>query len=155
MAPTGWRSVVFTRLMASQRPGSIALVGALFALSFDTVSQASLFAVAATHLGGLHSAVLLAVVFTFGMMLTDGFNGAVVARMLRHADVTARMASRMLGWAVVVAGVLTAMVELASLLSPGFGTWMDDRGTALSLVVVSCVGVAFVAGLFRWGKARV
>jgi hypothetical protein len=40
------------RLLGARHPIGIAAVGALFALSFDTVSQAALFAVSAAHFGG-------------------------------------------------------------------------------------------------------
>lgn len=41
----GWRCGVFARLLRARSPATVVAVGALFALSFDTVSQATLFAV--------------------------------------------------------------------------------------------------------------
>ena len=48
--PVGVRARLFARLTRVSRPGAIALVGALFAISVDTLSQAALFAITANQL---------------------------------------------------------------------------------------------------------
>jgi nickel/cobalt transporter (NiCoT) family protein len=47
----------------------------LGALSFDNMSQAALFALAGTQFGSVGHALTLGLVFTAGMLLTDGVNG--------------------------------------------------------------------------------
>ena len=47
VASVGLKGRFLGRLAQARRPGAVALVGALFALSFDTVSQSALFAMTA------------------------------------------------------------------------------------------------------------
>ena len=83
--PLGLKAGAFARLQRIENPLAMALVGALFAISFDTVSQAGLIAVAATQFGGFVPALAFASLFTLGMLLVDGLNGLWVARLLaRH-----------------------------------------------------------------------
>ena len=100
------RSASKGRLLGNLRhashPALIALVGALFALSFDTLSQAAFFALTATQFGGWQHALVLALLFTFGMLLTDGINGLWIARLIARADQVALVASRVMG--LVVSG---------------------------------------------------
>jgi high-affinity nickel-transport protein len=69
------------RLTGASHPAVIASVGAAFALSFDTISHAFLFAVS-----GWWFAAALGFVFTLGMVLTDAVNGLWVARMTTAAN---------------------------------------------------------------------
>ena len=55
---------------AARSPWAIAAVGALFALSFDTLSQTALFSLAAVQFGGLMHAQVLGALFVAGMLLT-------------------------------------------------------------------------------------
>ena len=57
------------KLSRTSHPVLIATVGAAFALSFDTVSQAALFSLAASKLAGWIFAVVLGLVFMAGMMV--------------------------------------------------------------------------------------
>src|SRR5512135_629154 len=63
------------RLSQAAHPALIAMVGALFAFSFDTLSQAALFSATSLQYGGAMSALLLAACFMTGMMVTDAANG--------------------------------------------------------------------------------
>ena len=78
----------------------MAAVGALFALSFDTVSQAALFAVTAARFGGLLHALLLGLPFAAGMRVADGLNGWWIACLLARAVRRAVLASRIMGLTV-------------------------------------------------------
>ncbi len=71
----GFKGRWLGRLQHASHPMLIALVGALFALSFDTLSQAALFSTTATQFGGVTNALLLSVCFMAGMMMTDAANG--------------------------------------------------------------------------------
>jgi high-affinity nickel-transport protein len=138
----GWRSGAFAQLLRADHPLTVMAVGTLFALSFDTFSQAALFAVTATQFGGWHSALLLALLFTAGMLLTDGANGYWIARLIRRSDRTARVASRVMALAVAGVSLLTAALVLATLLIPAADAWA--RGKELwfgsGIVAVLCVG---------------
>ena len=71
----GLKSRWFGGYSRVSHPLVIAAVGAAFALSFDTLSQAALFSIAASNVAGWAFSVLLGIVFMVGMVLTDGING--------------------------------------------------------------------------------
>jgi high-affinity nickel-transport protein len=58
--PVGVKGRWLGRLAQARSPVGVAGVGALFALSFDTLSQSALFAATATQFGGVGRALLLA-----------------------------------------------------------------------------------------------
>lgn len=51
------------------------LVGALFALSFDTMSQVAFFSISVQAGQSWMTPMLLGLVFMLGMIVTDGLNG--------------------------------------------------------------------------------
>ena len=102
VAPAGLKGRLLGRFVTVRRPWAVAAVGALFALSFDTVSQAALFALAAGRFGGVVHALLVAALFVLGMLVVDGINGVWISRLIRRADRTAVVASRVM--ACTVAG---------------------------------------------------
>lgn len=145
--PVGVRGRMLGGLMRTSRPGVVALVGALFALSFDTLSQAALLALAAQQVAGRQFGLALALVFTFGMALADGANGAWVASMLRAADRRARIASRVMSVAVGSLSLAVAGVGAARYLSPAAAAWLEGRELALGLVLLAAIAAAFVLAL--------
>jgi high-affinity nickel-transport protein len=147
VAPVAVKGRFLGRLQRTGNPVAIALVGALFALSFDTMSQAALFAVVGTQYGGAAHAAALGLAFTLGMLLTDGVNGLWIARLIRRADQTARIASRVMGLAVSLLGIGVATFGLLKYLSPTVGAWSDDRALALGLLVIGAVAAAFVVAV--------
>jgi high-affinity nickel-transport protein len=147
VAPVGIRSRLFARLTRTSHPGAIALVGALFAISFDTLSQAALFAVTATQFGGVAQAVALGLLFVLGMTLADGANGLWIAALLRSADARALVASRVLGLAVAALSLAVAAFALAERYSEALAAWAEGRELAFSLGVLATVALAFVLGL--------
>ncbi len=96
-------------------PGAwaVACTGALFALSFDTLSQAAMFALLAARFGGWEHALVLGLLFTGGMVLVDGVNGWWVFRLLRRTDRWGIRASHCMGWLVSFASFGVAALSLA------------------------------------------
>jgi high-affinity nickel-transport protein len=135
-----------SKLKGAGHPALIALVGALFALSFDTLSQAALFSVSATNYGGLIFALLLAVCFMVGMMVTDAVNGLWLSHLLRRADVNARIASRIMGITVALLSLTVAGLGLSRQFLPDAAAWQEGRelliGTSIILVVACSFLVA-------------
>lgn len=131
---------------ASGGPAAAAGVGALFALSFDTLSLAALFAVSASRQGGWQSALLCGLVFTAGMLATDGLNGLWITRLLRRSDQRALAASRLMGWAVVAISLCTA----------GLGVWGQCAASAIELpeLLPGAVVVATLLAAFVVARAR-
>lgn len=143
---TGWRSGAFARLLRAGHPLTVMAVGTLFALSFDTFGQAALFAATASPFGGWHSALLLGLLFTFGMLLTDGVNGYWIARLIRRGDRSARVASRVMALAVAGVSLLTAALVLATLLVPAADAWAQDKQLWFSTAIVAVIGLSFLMG---------
>ncbi len=142
----GWRCGVFARLLRARNPATVMAVGTLFALSFDTVSQATLFAVTATRFGGWQSALFLALTFIAGMLLTDGLNGWWIARLVRRSDQTARIASRVMALAVSGVSLLTAGLGVATQTVPGIDAWADDKALWFGAAIVLVMGTSYLVG---------
>jgi len=149
--PVGLKGRLLGRWSRAASPGLVALVGALFALSFDTLSQASLLAVGALPFGGWPCAVLLGGVFTFGMLLADGINGFWIARLLRRADQVALAASRAMGWTVASVSLLVALFGALKLALPGMAAWSEGKELGVGLAVVAAIAVSFALAI---GVAR-
>ena len=143
---SGWRSGVFARLLRAGSPLTVLGVGALFALSFDTLSQAALFAMTATAYGGWRPALLLGLLFTAGMLVTDGLNGWLIGRLIRRSGRTARVASRTVALAVSGVGLLTASLALATRFVPAAELWAEGKELWFGGAVVGIVVASFLLG---------
>jgi len=146
VAPVGLRGRLAGRWLAAPGPGLVLAVGALFAVSFDTVSQVALFAAAAAHFGGPADALELGLVFLLGMLVTDGVNGLWVARLIARSDALARVASRVMGLAVGGVSLLVAAVGASRLAAPAFAAWTEGRELTLGAAVVAAVLASFGLG---------
>lgn len=145
--PVGLKGRWLGRLGQVTHPGGVALVGALFALSFDTVSQDALFAVAGVQTGGWLHAVSLGFVFMFGMLLADGANGFWIARLIARADDSARVASRVMALAVGGMSLLVAAYGIARMVLPGIAAWGEGKELLLGAAVIGVVLASFVLGV--------
>ena len=143
----GVRSRFFARLTHAEHPVLIAAVGAAFALSFDTISQAVLFSITGSNLAGWIFATSLGIVFTAGMMATDALNGLWVSRLVARADERAAAASRVMSFAVAFAALGIAAVAAARRFSPTVDAGLEGWSFALSAGVVVLVVVAYAAAM--------
>jgi high-affinity nickel-transport protein len=146
VTPVGLKGRLLGRLVEARTPWVVMAIGAAFALSFDTVSQAALFAATAVHFGGLQDALALAAVFLLGMLVTDGANGLWISRLIARADTLARVASRVMGLAVGSVSLLVAVVGAGRLAAPAFARWTDGREVLLGTAVVGIVLASFLIG---------
>jgi len=144
VALQGWRSLWMGRWLRASHPLAVAGVGTLFALSFDTLSQALLFAATAVRFGGLPHALLLGLLFTAGMLATDALNGWWIARLIARADQIAALASRLMGTAVAGVSLVIGALGLARLLSPALDAWVDHQGLAQGATVVATLALAYL-----------
>jgi len=145
--PVGIRGRLFARLTRTSHPVAIALVGTLFAISFDTLSQAALFAITANQFGGWEHALALGLLFMLGMMIADGANGLWIAALLRSADARALVASRVLGLVIAGLSLAVAAFALAERYSAPLAAWAEGRELAFGFGVIATVAVAFAFGL--------
>jgi high-affinity nickel-transport protein len=147
VTPIGLKGQLLGGLKAARRPWTVALVGALFALSFDTVSQAALFALTATQFGGFWHSIFLGLLFMLGMLVTDGVNGLWISRLIARADQLACIASRVMSLAVSAVSLLVAALGAAKLASPAFDRWTEGRELAFGAFVVAVIATSFVAAV--------
>jgi len=147
VAPAGVKGRVLGRFLTVRRGWAVALVGALFALSFDTISLAALFALAAGRFGGIGEALFVAALFVLGMLAVDGANGAWISRLVRRADGTAAIASRVMALAVAAVSLAVGLLALARLAAPSIDAWADGREAWFGVAVVVSVLVAFAGAM--------
>jgi high-affinity nickel-transport protein len=145
--PIGLKGSLLGRLRHVSHPVLVALVGAVFALSFDTLSQAAFFALTATRFGGWQHALLLALLFMLGMLLTDGINGLWIARLIARADQVALLASRVMGLVVAGISLLVATFGLAKMLSPAIDAWSDGKELAFGFALVGVIAASYFVAL--------
>jgi nickel/cobalt transporter (NiCoT) family protein len=142
----GWRTGAFGRLLHAHNPAAVVGVGTLFALSFDTVSQATLFALTAAHFGGWQPALMLALLFIGGMLFTDGLNGWWISRLIKRSDATSRIASRAMALAVSGVSLLTAGLGVATQTMPGIDLWAEGKELWFGAAIVAVIFCSFVLG---------
>ena len=140
-------------LKCAGHPVPIALVGALFALSFDTISQAALFSTTATQFGGVANALLLSGCFMAGMMVTDAANGLWISHLLQRADTTARTASRIMGVTVALLSLFVAALGLSRRFFPEASSWQEGRELFIGCSIIAVVAVSFLFA--RYTQQRV
>ncbi len=145
--PVGLKGRWLGRLQHAHHPVLVALVGALFALSFDTMSQAAFFALTATQFGGWQHALALALLFLLGMLCTDGINGYWIARLIKRADQAALIASRVMSLVVSGVSFLVGLFGLAKLLSPAIDAWSEGKELLFGLALVVVIAFSFVLAL--------
>ncbi len=150
--PAGVKGEFVMRFVRARGPWTIGLVGALFAVSFDTLSQAALFAVVASELGGVAPAVALAACFVAGMLAADGLNGAWIAVLIRRADRTARVASRVFGSAIGALCLGLAAVGLGRLASDRIDGWLSGRELQAGAAVIIIVAAGYAIAV-RWPRS--
>jgi high-affinity nickel-transport protein len=148
VAPAGIKSRLFNRIINVEQPIVILAVGMLFALSFDTVTHAALFAIAAESFGGVGPTLILASLFVFGMLIADGANGFWISHLIRRADKRAAVASRVMATAVGVLSLGVAALTLFKLLSPALEHATEEAGYLVGIGVLAAVGLAFVLAMF-------
>jgi high-affinity nickel-transport protein len=145
--PVGLKGRLFARLQHASHPALIALVGALFALSFDTMSQAALFSVTAAGLGGWKYSLLMGGTFMVGMMVTDGINGLWISRLIQRSNQMACLASRIMSLSIASLSLLVAAFGAAKYFSPAADAWSDGREMMLGFVVIGVVAGSFLLAL--------
>ena len=147
VAPAGLKSRLLGRYAQVSHPALIAAIGALFALSFDTVSQVALFSLTARSMSGWGFSMMLGAAFMLGMMTTDGVNGLWVARLLARADRRALIASRAMGLSIAGLSLLVASYGLARLFFPAIASYTAERELLLGCAAVGIVSLSFLIGL--------
>lgn len=143
----GIRGRWLARFSHTSHPALIAAVGAAFALSFDTVSQAALFSLTASKMAGWVFAIALGLVFTVGMMIADGLGGLLIGRLIERADARAVAISRTMGFVIGVLSIAVAGLGMAKYFSPQAAQILDGAGLMIGLALAVCVPAFFAWAL--------
>jgi high-affinity nickel-transport protein len=151
---TGWRSRLFDGALRACSRRAVMGVGVLFALSFDTVTQAALMAATGVAHHGLAAVALLAGAFAAGMILTDGLNGWWVARLVQRPGAGAAAASRVMCIAVSAISLGTAAIGAAAEMSGSVATWADAHGQWIAAAIVAIMAASFALGLLLARRER-
>lgn len=149
-----WHAARNSRLHPDQiEPEAImSIVGAFFALSFDTVRHAALMCGAARKLDGCAETMLLTAVFVVFMCAVDAFNGIWTACLVHRSISYGRVASRILAGGVGVLSLLIAAYGSATQLVAATDPWSDGKETWLSLGFIESIVAAF--GLGKWATRQ-
>lgn len=152
--PLGMRARWFANAPLVARPFGVFATGMLFALSFDALSQALLFAVVGSRFAGALGALAVALCFTTGMLIVDGLNGLWVAKLIRAADRRAAITSRVMAFTVNLVSLSVCALVLSSSLWPAIEHWGDRNQLWLGAAIVALPTLAAVAAL-NLGRAHV
>jgi nickel/cobalt transporter (NiCoT) family protein len=143
-APAGFWSRFMGPLLRASGPWRVALVGGLFALSFDSVAIAALFASSRTALGDV---LLTGSCFAAGMLVVGAANGWWVVRLIRHSHRAGRQAARVMTLTIAIATLVVSVRVLTPLAIPASGAWLAGVEWLASIGVVTVVLMGyFVSG---------
>jgi high-affinity nickel-transport protein len=153
VGPVGIRSRICGRLLQTTSGWQVALVGGLFALSFDAFSLAALFAATATPASGALGAGLLAATFAAGMIAVDAVNGLWVYRLLQRSDEAGQSAGRLMTLSVAGVGVVVGVTVCVSTLYEPLEQWLTGHELAASSAVVGTILLSYLATLLSRSAA--
>lgn len=146
--PWGWKSrLIPARLRDSSHPLAIVGVGIVFALVFDTATQAAAWGYAASTHGGASMALLAGLSFTAGMVVTDSLDAHLMARLLRRTGgrEDASRYRRKVGWVIVVLSFGMAAYAIATHAAPD----LEAGDTALTAAGLTLFAVLLCACLMQ------
>lgn len=125
------------QLNETSNPFLILLIGALFAVASDTISQTSVWALAASNQSHF-LCIWLGIVFLLGMMLTDTIDSLLVYRMIAKSGSIGQQASRTMGWAIVFLAFSVSFYEIMNLFFPFIDVNVEAFGAAAFGIVFIC-----------------
>ncbi|MGE6720971.1 sodium:proton antiporter [Peribacillus frigoritolerans] len=120
-------------------PFFIVLVGALFALAAETVSQTAIWSLAAGN-SGEYMPLVLGLVFMLGIMITDTIDSLIVYRMINQTNKLGQSASRVMGWVIVVLAYGVSFYQAFTFFNP----WAELDFEILGVVLFLLLTFSFV-----------
>ena len=143
VAMVGLKGRWLGKLNQASHPAPIVCIGALFALSFDTLSQTALFALAASSMAGWQFSALLGLVFMLGMIATDSLNGLWISRLINRADRSALIASRVMGLSVGGLSLLVGLYGIAKYFNPVLAAPDAGHEVLVGLAVIATLALSY------------
>jgi len=146
VVPVAVKGAFLRRAMQAGHPLTVALVGTLYAISFDTVSQSVMFALTATRFGGLASSLFIGALFVLGMVVTDGANGLWISKLIGRSDRVGIIASRVMGLGIAIVSLATAAYGATRLAAPALDDWSSAHEWVVSATVTGAVLLCYLIG---------
>jgi nickel/cobalt transporter (NiCoT) family protein len=149
----GWRYYFLPkRLRETSHPLGIFAIGVLFALVFDTTTQAAAWGLAAAGSHGVSGALLIGILFSAGMVATDTLDSRLLTNLLQRTDGTAAMYRyrRFLGWLIVAMAYGVAGYSILAHFQPAFEigeTAYTGIGLGFFAVVLSIYALLWYRGI--------
>lgn len=140
----GWKYFLLpAKLKNSSHPMAIVLMGVLFAMVFDTNTQAAAWAYAATSQLNTTNALLLGAFFSAGMIITDTLDSRILFVLMQRSAANDKVVNyrRNLGWIIVFISFLVGGYKIISHIIPS---------VELPENVLTATGVAFFVLLFSF-----
>jgi len=120
-SPKGWKTFFLPpKLKKSSHPMAIVLTGVLFAMVFDTNTQAAAWAYTATSQLNTTNALLLGGFFSIGMIITDTLDSRILHTLMIRSvnNNTVLNYRRKLGWIIVYISFIIGGYKILSRLIP-------------------------------------
>jgi high-affinity nickel-transport protein len=153
--PLGLRSRLFGGASSGGGWFGAVSLGALFAVSLDTLALAAGFGVAGSQVAGIAGVLVLAVAFGAGMTLSDGLNGWWLNRLVRRCGNGSSAAATASSTIVGAVALSTAAFGLARAASMPFAAASEGRAWLLGMVLIAFTTLSLGwLGLARPGAAR-
>ncbi|MNM11693.1 High-affinity nickel-transport protein NixA [compost metagenome] len=134
----GLKGAIFGKISGgTTNPLMIILVGALFALAAETISQTSVWALAASTQSA-YLPIVLGVVFMLGMMITDTLGGLITFRMIRHTERAGESSLRAIGWLIVLLAYGVSFYQAYTFFNPEVEMNAEAAGIAIFATVLIC-----------------
>lgn len=118
-------------------PFLVILIGGLFAMAADTVSQTSMWAIAAGN-SGSYMPFLLGITFIIGMMCTDTIDSLVAFLMINQSSRLGQSASRIMGWIIVTLAYGVSFYEAFTFFFPWAEIDFEIVGVIIFLLMLLC-----------------
>ena len=114
----------------------------------QAMSQAVFFSQTANNISLELYAFTLGVVFTFGMIVSDGVNGMLAARFVKESAKRALIASRIMSLCIGSLSLLVGLMGLVKWIQPTYVEDFDLLAILSSIAVVLWVIAGFALSLF-------
>lgn len=119
--PSGIKTAFIpSKLKRSSHPLAIVFIGALFAMVFDTNTQAAAWAYTATSKISVMNALILGFSFSAGMITTDTLDSRILFMLMKKSEADNAILNyrRKIGWIIVFVSLIVGLYKLISHLMP-------------------------------------
>jgi nickel/cobalt transporter (NiCoT) family protein len=145
---TGIKGKLLPRFVQkTTNPFLVILIGSLFAIAADTVSQTSMWAIAAGNSEN-YMPFIMGIIFMVGMMLTDTIDSMLTFRIINQSNLLGQSASKVLGWVIVFLAYGVSFYEAFTFFFPRIELNFEIVGIIIFILLVLC----FISLSFRLKK---